>query len=377
MSLSEIKSRILRLREEMKKRGYSHALVTTRSNVFYFSNYRTPLPEDHYVYTVISLDAEPILYVPRLELDSAEEVSKVPVIGYSTYEVERRPGECCIVIKSPLDLIKDYCERTGTKVTKLLVDKLLHKFSTKLKEEGIGFGEEPEVFKELRSIKSEYEVEMVRKAIEITEEAIVSTLSDLSREPRERDIAAKLMHFLIAKGCEELAFVPIVASGPNAANPHYTYGDRVIKPGDVVVLDIGAVYCGYCSDITRTIVIGTSPPKVRQYLDAVLEAQQEAITRIRDGVKACEVDKVAREVLSKHGLSKFFIHGLGHGVGIEVHEAPALSPSSTTTLREGMVVTVEPGVYITKVLGIRVEDVVYVSKSGCRVLTRLSRELYA
>ncbi len=230
--------------------------------------------------------------------------------------------------------------------------------------------------RELRAIKDEDEVDVMAKAVEIAERALSMSVNLLHRGTTERRVASYIVQEIINGGAEWVAFEPIVGSGENSAFPHYRFGDRHIVKGDMVVVDIGAKYRGYCSDITRTFVVGRPSEKQRDMYLAVLEAQRAALNAVRPGVRASEVDKAARAVLEEYGYGQFFTHSVGHGLGIEVHEFPRLSPDSDVELRSGMVVTIEPGVYINGFGGVRIEDDVLVTDTGARTLSSFERLLF-
>ena len=164
-------------------------------------------------------------------------------------------------------------------------------------------------------------------------------------------------------------FNPIIASGPNSCHPHARVSDRMIRNNESVLLDFGIDINGYKSDLTRNFFLGRIAPRVSRVFDAVTRAQREAISLIKPGITTAQVDAQARKVLRKFGLAKYFSHSLGHGVGLDIHESPRLSCSSTSILEAGMVITVEPGVYIPNQFGIRVEDMVLVTQEGCEVLS--------
>jgi Xaa-Pro aminopeptidase len=184
-----------------------------------------------------------------------------------------------------------------------------------------------------------------------------------------------------AAGYERTAFDTIVASGPNAARPHYRAGDRVLAAGDLVVLDFGGVLDGYCCDLTRTVSVGPPSLESARLHAAVREAQQAAIAAVRPGVEATEVDRAARSVLVAHGLGEAFGHGTGHGLGLDVHEEPRITRPlpdvAPVHLEPGMVFTIEPGAYIPGWGGVRIEDDVLVTADGCEVLTTVPRDLLA
>ncbi|NOY06002.1 MAG: aminopeptidase P family protein, partial [Chlorobi bacterium] len=195
-------------------------------------------------------------------------------------------------------------------------------------------------------------------------------LSVISPGMTEREVAAEISYFLRKEGADGDAFEPIVVSGPNSALVHGTPSNRKLRPGDAVLLDFGARYRGYHSDISRTVFIGKIKPRLQAVYDAVLEAQETAIAAVAPGVRARSVYDLAHEVLKRYGFAKYFNHGLGHGLGLEVHEFPRLSHDSTDTLDQGMVFTVEPGVYIPRLGGVRIEDDILVTARGNTVLTK-------
>ncbi len=197
----------------------------------------------------------------------------------------------------------------------------------------------------------------------------------------ERVVAVAIEAAMRDAGYERLAFDTIVASGPNAALPHHRAGDRVLSTGDLVVLDFGGVLDGYCCDLTRTVSIGAPSPRARQVYDAVLDAQQAAIAAVKPGVETSAVDLAARSLLEARGLGAAFGHGTGHGLGLDVHEEPRVAKprpdAPALTLESGMVFTVEPGAYLPGWGGVRIEDDVLVTDTGCEVLTSAPRDLLA
>ena len=198
----------------------------------------------------------------------------------------------------------------------------------------------------------------------------------------ERSIAAEIEQRLVEAGFEDRAFETIVASGENSALPHARPGGRQLGDGDLVVLDFGGVYDGYCVDLTRTICVGRSTADAKRFHAAVLAAQTAAMAAVRPGVAASAVDAAARQTLAKYDLVDAFGHGTGHGLGVEVHEAPRIAPAAQlrgvgqdVVFEPGMVCTVEPGVYVPGIGGVRIEDDILVTSDGCEVLTEVSREL--
>jgi Xaa-Pro aminopeptidase len=227
----------------------------------------------------------------------------------------------------------------------------------------------------MRSVKDGKEIAIMQRAIRIAEESFTKVLPLIRPGVRENDLAAEIEYRMRKGGASGPSFDTIVASGKRSALPHARPTEKCIKKNELVVLDLGAILRGYCSDLTRTVFVGRAPARTRGWYRAVQEAQQAARAAVRDGAKALAVDGAARAVLAKSGLGRYFTHSTGHGLGREVHEAPSLSRTSGDHLRAGQVVTLEPGVYVEGAGGIRIEDDVLVQANGSEMLTKLDRDL--
>ena len=230
------------------------------------------------------------------------------------------------------------------------------------------------VVERLRRIKDDTEIQAIQRACEIADQALIQVKGLLRENTSERDFAVELEYKMMKLGADERSFATIVASGPRSALPHGHPTDRAIAEGDVVVVDFGATYNGYHSDCTRTFSIGEPTPQIQEVFDVVHRAQLEAISHIREGSSCKSLDEVARAVLRKSDLEHRFTHGLGHGVGLEIHEEPFLSARSDTLLDPGCVITVEPGVYLPEHFGVRIEDTLVVTKDGSRPLTKIDED---
>ena len=227
----------------------------------------------------------------------------------------------------------------------------------------------------LREVKDENETELIRQAEAIGDAAFSHILSIMKPGMTEIDVALELEWFMRKNGAEGIGFDVIVASGPRGAMPHGVASDKKLAQGDLVVLDFGAVYNGYRGDMTRTVSLGKATSLQRRVYDIVLRAQEAALEAIAPGKTGQEIDGIARGIIEEAGYGDNFGHGLGHGVGLAVHEEPRLSVTGTKELRPGMVVTVEPGIYLPGLFGIRIEDLVVVQEGGVRNLTRSPKEL--
>jgi len=221
----------------------------------------------------------------------------------------------------------------------------------------------------LRLIKDIGEASRIRTACDIADRAFAEVRPRLGEGPTEIEFALELDARVRSLGADDLSFDTIVASGPNGAKPHHRPGDRRISEGDLVVCDFGALVDGYHSDMTRAVAVGDVGPERRKMLEVVLEAQNLGVLAVADGVPASEVDATCRQHIERAGLGETFVHSTGHGVGLDIHEDPRLSVRSTATLSAGFVVTVEPGVYVPGVGGVRIEDTVLVTEDGCDRLT--------
>ena len=227
----------------------------------------------------------------------------------------------------------------------------------------------------LRMIKDRAEIEEIRKAANIVDLAYEHVVDFIKPGMQERQVAIELDYFMRQVGADKEGFDSIAASGPRAALPHGHPTDRVISEGEFLVLDYGARLNGYNSDITRTVMLGTPDAKQNEVYDIVLEAQSRAIKAIRPGIPGGEVDAVARDYIASKGYGDRFGHGLGHGLGLAVHDGRIFSPKSEIVLQPGMVATVEPGIYIPGWGGVRTEDDILVTESGCEVLTHSPKVL--
>ncbi|ASJ10708.1 peptidase M24 [Thermococcus sp. P6] len=346
--------RIERLREFIAGKELDGALITGRENLFYFSGSAPVLGG----YLVVTPD-DALFIVPELEYEEARETSRVPVEKFKT-------GKELYEKLSSLNLKKLGIEgKTSFSTLQTLREKVGVREFTSIDE----------VVRDLRIIKEPEEIEAIKAACEIADMAMMAALEEVREGRREREVAARMEYVMKMNGAEKPAFDTIVASGPRSALPHGIAGDRRIERGDLVVIDEGALYRHYNSDMTRTIVAGSPNEKQKDIYYAVLEAQKKGVEMARPGAKAKDVDGAVREVIAEYGYGDYFIHSTGHGVGLEIHEWPRVSQQDDTELRPGMVITVEPGIYLPGFGGVRIEDTVLITREGPVRLTKTEREL--
>lgn len=351
----EIKQRLARCRRDMKKHRVGAFLLTSRN--------------DHFYLTGFNGEDSAVLITPR----------DVHLITDGRFE-ESSKTECPWATKwlrkgMLIDEIASVCKKLGLRSVAVQADAMSVEDHEALKKVGrpIRFSAGPQIPGALRRLKSAGELTVLRRALRVAEEAFEAMVASIRLGQTELELAARLEYEMKRRGASSPSFPTICAEGPNAALPHAEPGRRKVKKGSAILLDWGARVDGYCSDLTRMVFIGSIPAKLREVYDVVLEAQKRAIAAIRPGKRMCDVDKVARDFIVKAGYGKAFNHGLGHGLGLNVHEAPSLSWRSNEKLVAGMYVTVEPGIYIPGVGGIRIEDDVLVTSSGRRVLSRLGK----
>ncbi len=227
----------------------------------------------------------------------------------------------------------------------------------------------------LRRIKSDRELEFIKKAEEIGDKVFTDILGFIKPGMTELEIAAQIEFLLKLKGADGISFSSIVASGINSSMPHAVPSRKRIEQGDFLTMDFGCVYEGYCSDMTRTIIIGKANEKQRSIYNTVLEAQLQALQFLKAGYQGREVDKVARDIIYKAGYEGCFGHGLGHSVGLDIHENPRLNMTDESVLLAHMTTTVEPGIYVKGFGGVRIEDLVVVTEEGCENFTHSTKEL--
>ena len=335
-------------------------LVADGSNMRYLSGFTG---ETGYLY--LSRGRQVILTDSRYTLQAKEEAP-----DFQVTEVSRQEGYKEKLLKLTRE---DNTERLGFEdqvMTYAAVEGFREKLSSV--REWVPLGEALGVF---RQIKTEAEVECMARAEAIGDEAFTYLLGELRPGVTELTIAAKLEFYMKTHGAEDIAFPSIVASGLHSAMPHATPSQKKLEEGDFITLDFGCRFGGYCSDMTRTVVLGKANERQREIYRIVLEAQLAGLGAVRAGISGKEADGVARKVIEEAGYGEYFGHALGHSVGLQVHERPALSKGEETILRPGMIETVEPGIYVPGFGGVRIEDMVVVTEDGCRNLTHSPKEL--
>ena len=226
-----------------------------------------------------------------------------------------------------------------------------------------------------RSVKEGYELERMRKAQDITDKAFAEVLGRIEVGMTEKQLCAELIYCLLKNGADGLAFDPIVVSGPNTSLPHGVPGDRKIQEGDFITMDFGALYAGYCADMTRTVAVGYVTDEMEKVYKTVLQAQLAGLAASKAGVPGKDIDGAARKVIEEAGYGPYFGHGYGHSLGLEIHESPSPSPSNEKGMPAGSVASAEPGIYLPGQFGVRIEDTCIYLENGIEILTKSPKDL--
>ncbi|MCQ2449371.1 MAG: aminopeptidase P family protein [Clostridia bacterium] len=285
-----------------------------------------------------------------------------------------------VLLKSALPQLAELLIIEQTERLYVETERLDHATVLKYKEEldPVVISDEPVLDRllcDLRAVKSRNELQYIRAAQEMTDRTFTHILDFIRPGRTDMEVALEMEFFMRKLGSEGVSFDFIVVSGKNSSVPHGVPSEKVMENGDFVTMDFGAVVNGYRSDMTRTVAIGKVSDEQRTVYETVLKAQKAALDFIRAGVTGKEADTVARDIIKNAGYGEYFGHSLGHSVGLEIHENPTCSPRDETELKVGTIMTVEPGIYLPGKFGVRIEDMVYVTESGCENLTKTPKEL--
>ncbi|CAM3153103.1 Xaa-Pro peptidase family protein [Filibacter tadaridae] len=359
-------SKVKEIQAFLRKENLDAAFITTPDNVFYVSGFHSD-PHERLLGVMVFKDAEPFIICPFME------VPDVKATGWSFDAVGHEDTQ------DAWEVVMEAVRKRGPVPATIAIEKS-HLTVERLERmeqlfEGTKFAALDEQLNTMRKIKSEDELVNLRKAAELADYAIEVGCKEIAEGKTELEILMAIEFEMKRKGAQKMSFDTMVLSGLKTASPHGTPGDRKIQKGDFILFDLGVVYNGYCSDITRTVAFGEPTDKMREVYDTVRKAEQAAVDLVRPGVKAMEIDKAARDVIDAAGYGKYFTHRIGHGLGISVHEYPSITGTNELVLEEGMVFTIEPGIYHPEITGVRIEDDVVVTADGVEVLTKFPKEL--
>ncbi|WP_108671278.1 M24 family metallopeptidase [Peribacillus acanthi] len=355
-----------KLQNWLKEKEIDVAFVTSTDNVFYLSGFHSN-PHERLLGLMTFQEGESILICPKMEIEEARHAGwNEEIIGYTD-------------IEDPWEFIQAAVKKRGFTIRQAAIEKE-HMNVERYEKLQATFSSPQlfsveEVLRELRMVKSEDEMKLIREACKLADFAIEVGVSEIKEGKTEMDILAAIEFELKKKGVNQMAFSTMVLTGANAASPHGTPGQTKIQKGDLVLFDLGVVYNGYCSDITRTVAFHDISEKQHEIYNTVLKAELAAVAATKPGKTAAEIDLTARNIIREAGYGEYFPHRLGHGLGISVHEYPSMTETNELVMKEGMVFTIEPGIYVPSVAGVRIEDDVLVTKDGCEILTQYPKEL--
>lgn len=341
----------------LQKENVDAAWITTPLNIYYFTGYRSE-PHERLFALLIQSNGETVLFCPKMEV---EEVKQSPyegkIIGYLDTE-------------NPFDLYQQSFKQILIESEHLTVKRqreLTNAFQIE------HYGDIDQVIKDLRNIKSIDEIKKIKHAANLADKCIEIGVAYLKEGISEREVVNHIENEIKKYGVNEMSFDTMVLFGDHAASPHGVPGNRKLQNNELVLFDLGVIYEHYCSDMTRTVQFGTPSKEALDIYNIVLDAEESAIAAIRPGVKLKDIDKIARDIIDNAGYGQYFPHRLGHGLGLEEHEYQDVSSTNDNILEAGMVITIEPGIYVPGVAGVRFEDDILVTENGCEILTHYTK----
>ncbi|MBP3041108.1 aminopeptidase P family protein [Bacillaceae bacterium Marseille-Q3522] len=355
-----------KLSQWMKENEIDVTLLTSTDNVFYMSGYYSD-PHERLLGAVFFQEAEPVFICPGMEKEDAKKSGwPYEIIGYDDTE-------------NPWELLHTAIKKRLPSIHKVAIEKQhlnVERFEIVLQlfADAV-FVPAEEKLQQLRLIKNAEELDKIREACALADFAVEVGCNELKEGKTELEVLAAIEYEMKKKGILRMSFSTMVLTGANGASPHGNPGNSKIKKGDLVLFDLGVVVDGYCSDITRTVAFGDIDDIQARIYNTVLKAQLAALQAAKPGVSCSEIDLTARNIITDEGYGDDFPHRLGHGLGIGIHEYPSMTATNPLLLQEGMVFTVEPGIYVPEIAGVRIEDDVVVTKTGIEILTKFPKEL--
>lgn len=355
-------SKLATLQSHLVEQSVDAAFITHPDNVFYFTGFRSN-PHERLLGVFVPANGQSFLICPQMEVPDAKEHFSGNIIGH----VDTENAWDKLVASFTVPVAKLAIEKSHMTVERL---EFLESRIT-----GATFSSIDETITEMRLLKTPEELVELRKAAALADFAIEVGCKAIAEGRTEMEILSEVETAVKAEGADGMSFSTMVLSGLKTASPHGTPGNRKIQKGDFVLFDLGVIVNGYCSDITRTVAFGEPSEDQRNIYETVKKAEETAVALVRPGVLAKDLDKAARDVIEDAGYGEYFTHRLGHGLGISVHEFPSIHGENEMALREGMVFTIEPGIYHPEVTGVRIEDDVVVTADGVEVLTKFTKDL--
>ncbi len=366
--MSEYRQRIERLKESLRSGGLDGIVVTHPTNRRYLTGFSADdiPPNESAGYVLISMDREVLI---TSSVNASQARVQAPHIEVVLREQTYPSHVAEFIVDGGL-------HRVGYEPNAML-EGIFRRTNESLLEDGhrVEWVDADEMVDQLRIVKSEHEIALLRRAFEITCNAFNEVSAKIEAGMTESQVALMIYNAIVGRGAEGPSFPTIVASGPHAARPHHEPGNRIIQPGEPIVIDMGALYEGYCADLTRTVWVGEADEQLAEVYGLVYGANEAVLERAHPGVSAKDLDTFARDHIEAGGFGEEFSHSLGHGVGLRVHESPSASQKSEDIVLPGHTLTIEPGIYIEDWGGVRIEDVVIFTENGYELLTETASKL--
>lgn len=359
-------NRLEALLKELKVNNLDNILLTSKENVYYLSNYYTE-PHERVIAVYVSQFHDPLLIVPAMEEADAKTAGWThEIIGYHDHEnvwelfltfLKKQPQ-----LPAAIGLEHDHVTLDRFKALQQILPT-------------VQFTGAQEIITSMRVIKDKKEYKLLKEAAALADFGVETGIKAIQENASELSVIASIEYELKKQGIQEMSFSTMVLSGDKTASPHGTPGMKSITKGDLVLFDLGVIFEGYCSDITRTVAYQSITNEQRTIYNTVLTAQQKAINRSQLGTPVGEIDRAARFSISKAGYGEYFNHRIGHGIGIATHEYPSMHSNNQLSLTEGMCYTIEPGIYVPNKGGVRIEDMIFMTNKGPEVLTKSPKEI--
>jgi len=351
--------RFRRVKHLMEQNGCDALIVTATPNVFYFTG-KWIDPHERLLAVLIRQGKDPVVFAPSLH----------------TGDFDPNQMECVFLNdgEDNIGLLAQYMDNTGT----VSIDNTWQSanlLELMAKKPNLKFVASDHVLVPLRTIKDAQEIEFIRTSGQLADRVMAGIIAGVRPGITELEIVEELKSLWKKEGIHELSFSPGIGRGPNGANPHHSPGHDAIRHGDMLIIDMGGVYNHYCSDMTRTIAIGEVSDKQREVYNLVRLANETAQKKVKPGVRFMDIDLAARQVIEDGGYGPLFTHRTGHGLGIEIHEAPYVHKANEQLVEPGMVFSIEPGIYIPGEFGVRIEDIVIATEDGCESVNLAPKDL--
>jgi Xaa-Pro dipeptidase len=352
-------SRLIRCRQEMKTHGFDHLIVSTAVNLFYLTGEWIESGE-RLMTLMVSPSNKPKLLIHQMFQHEVSGIQDVEIVFWKDDQ-------------NPMDLLANMLgENSQVGIDKYWPSHFLISLM-KLKP-SVKWSSASAVIDELRQIKTVEELDTLRQSAAIADRVMNRLIQADQFPSTEGQLVERMQQYFKEEGVKRFSFSPIIGFGENSAVPHHATSDRMSEGEHAVLIDMGGRYQEYCSDMTRTFYLGKPNDRFKEIYNIVLEAQLAAIAKVKPGALASDIDRAAREVIEQAGYGEYFTHRTGHGLGIEIHEEPYITGSNPQTLREGMVFSIEPGIYLPGEFGVRIEDIVVVTNDGVELLNKVNKE---